>query len=302
MHKLSIVGTLKISDGEQTFPELSVFAAAAALGEIRSDLPKNTESQIKLRRKKPPKGLGLSVENTRWLLPASSEIPVCLRKWSKQSSTHRPELWCPGLSPLPWDLIDSLYLLTVQASSGSVGKHKLYRNGIFVSYTGSHTLNWNAYVLHIYGFIFKDFTNSTRSQRLVDIIALVWHFFVNLFSYKLFATTSWVHFILNDFQNIQGQRSIKKKKIARNITRVRVQNLFKNHLNATHRAKGGAGHWQPHWFKMGDCLPLLAIHSLSVYGALGGIKSNVSGTVLPAWDAFLSTDLSSRWRPGHVHL
>lgn len=39
---------------EQTFPELSVSAAAAALGEIRSDLPENTEGEIKLLEKDKP--------------------------------------------------------------------------------------------------------------------------------------------------------------------------------------------------------------------------------------------------------
>lgn len=57
MHKISVVRwkTQDFRQCEQTFPELSVSAAAAAaLGEIRSDLPENTEGEIKLLGKEKP--------------------------------------------------------------------------------------------------------------------------------------------------------------------------------------------------------------------------------------------------------
>lgn len=182
MHKLSVVGKLKISDGVQTFP-----------GWVSSPLPprwvksdpiflRTPRAKLNLEKMKPQR-TRLQCGKRKVTARGFHWDPCVLEKVKTAvvltlSRTVVSRTLC--LSPLPWDLIDSLYLLTVQASSGSVGNPKLHRNGIFVSYTGSHTICGNAQVLRIYGFIFKDFTNNGRSQRLVHMITLVCHFYAIL--------------------------------------------------------------------------------------------------------------------------
>lgn len=197
-------------------------SAAAALSEIRSDPPENTEDEMKFAEKDKLQRTRREVwKNAQRVLQASSGIPLYLKRWRRQSPTHRLELSCPGLSlalapSLSRDLIDSLSTCSLSrrlqvTSEISTSRRREARVWRWRSHHFLECLS-SAHLWFYFQLLYK----SRQTTKTIFVHVQIWrrkrmhftckHLFVTFFVAKRFKKNHKIHFILGAFQNFQDHR------------------------------------------------------------------------------------------------